>query len=117
MQRHISSQHGLSGEPIDSVTGLTRLQSRSMARRSYDNRYFHNSVKSVYQPSPGLSTYHRNNDNENDSDKSFWEMADKFKDLTELELLREIKGNSVTIVQQNNQIIALLVSIFNTRRG
>jgi hypothetical protein len=117
MERHIFSQHGLSGEPIDSVTGLTRLQSQSMARRSYDKSYFHNWAKSRYQPGPWPSTYHRSNDNENDSNKSFWEMADKFKDLKELELIREIQGNVATIVHQNNQIIALLGSIFDTMRG
>jgi hypothetical protein len=114
-ERHILSQHGLSGEPIDSATGLTRVQSR--ARGSYGNRYFNDTRKSQLQQGSWPSYYPYRNDTQNESDKGFWELADRVKDLKVLEVLREMQGNMVTIMQQNSQIIALLVSFFNARPG
>ena len=66
---------------------------------------------------PGLRPpYHPyRNDTQNESDKGFWELADRIKDIKELEILREIQGNIVTIMQQNSRIIALLVNFFNAR--
>ena len=55
------------------------------------------------------------NDTQNESDKGFWEFADRIKDIKELEILREMQGNIVTIMQQNSRIIALLVNFFNAR--
>jgi Txe/YoeB family toxin of Txe-Axe toxin-antitoxin module len=114
MERHILSQHGLSGEPIDSATGLTRVQSR--ARGSYGNRYF-NGARSQLQQGPWPSYYPYRSDTQNESDKRFWELADRVKDLKVLEMLREMQRDIVTIMQQNNQIIALLVGFFNARPG
>jgi hypothetical protein len=115
MERHILSQHGLSGEPIDSASGLTRVQSR--ARGSYGNRYFKAARKSQLQQGSWPSYYPYRNDTQNESDKGFWELADRVKDLKVLEMLREIQRDIVTIMQQNSQIIALLVSFFNARPG
>ena len=66
---------------------------------------------------PGLRPpYHPyRNDTQNESDKRFWDFADRIKDIKELEILREIQGNIVTIMQQNSRIIALLVNFFNAR--
>jgi hypothetical protein len=68
---------------------------------------------------PGLRPpYHPyRNDTQNESDKGFWELADRIKDIKELEILREMQGNIVTIMQQNSRIIALLVNFFNVRPG
>jgi Txe/YoeB family toxin of Txe-Axe toxin-antitoxin module len=63
------------------------------------------------------SYYPYRNDTQNESDKGFWEQADRVKDLKVLEILREMQRDIVTIMQQNNQIIALLVSFFNARPG
>lgn len=66
---------------------------------------------------PGLRPpYHPyRNDTQNESDKGFWELADRIKDIKELEILREMQGNIVTIMQQNSRIIALLGNFFNAR--
>ena len=103
------------GEPIDSVTGLTRVQSR--ARGSYGNRYFNGARKSQLQQGSWPSYYPYRNDAQNESNKGFWEQADRVKDLKVLEILREMQRDMVTIMQQNNQIIALIVSFFNARPG
>jgi hypothetical protein len=113
MERHILSQHGLSGEPINSATGLTRAQSR--ARSSYGNKYYNGARNSRMQPGSRPSYYPYRNDTQNESDKGFWELADRIKDIKELEILREMQGNIVTIMQQNSRIIALLVNSFNAR--
>src|SRR5918999_1588258 len=108
MVRHIVTQHRMLGEPFDSATGLTRVQSR--ARGSYGNRYFNGARKSQLQQGSWPSYYPYRNDTQNESDKGFWELADRVKDLKVLEILREMQGNMVTIMQQNSQIIALIVS-------
>jgi hypothetical protein len=115
MERHILSQHGLSGEPINSATGLTRVQ--RWARGSYGNRYFNGARKLQLQQGSWPSYYPYRNDTQKESDKGFWELADRVKDLKVLEILREMQGNMVTIMQQNSQIIALLVGFFNPRPG
>ena len=68
---------------------------------------------------PGLRPpYHPyRNDTQNESDKRFWDFADRIKDIKELEILSEIQGNIVTIMQQNSRLIALLVNFFNARPG
>jgi hypothetical protein len=53
---------------------------------------------------------------EDDSDKRFWELTDMYRNLRELELLKGLEGDLATIKQQNSQIIALLVSMFNRGR-
>jgi hypothetical protein len=111
MERHILSQHGLPGEPVDCVTGLTQ------ARSSYGKRYFDGARKSQLQQGSWPSYYPYRNDTQNESDKGFWELADMVKDLRVLEILREMQRDIVTIMQQNTQIIALLVSFFNARPG
>jgi hypothetical protein len=113
VERHILSQHGLSGEPIGFVTGLTRVQSR--ATRNYGNRYFNGATKSQLQGGSWPSYHPCRNDTQNESDKGSWELLDRVKDLKELEILREMQGNLVTIMEQNSQIIALLGSFFNAR--
>jgi hypothetical protein len=67
------------------------------------------------QPGSRPSYYAYRNDTQNESDKGFWELADRIKDIKELEILREMQGNIVTIMQQNSRIIALLVNSFNAR--
>ncbi|HET6640002.1 MAG TPA: hypothetical protein VFG77_00145 [Nitrososphaeraceae archaeon] len=100
-------------EPVNSVTGLTRAQSR--ARGSSGNRYLNGTRKSQLPQGSWPSSYPYRNDTQNESDKGFWELADRVKDLKVLEILREMQGNMVTIMQQNSQIIELLVSFFNAR--
>ena len=100
MERHIRSQHGFSGEPIDSITGLIRGKP----------------FRKPIQSRPWAPPYSSNNRSENNSDRKFWETADKVRITNELELLREIKGNLLAIRQQNTQIILLLGSIVNARR-
>jgi hypothetical protein len=114
-ERHIFSQHGLRGQPVDSVTGLTRAQSQ--ARGRCGKRYFSGARKLQLQQGSRPYYYPYGDDSQNESDKRFWELADRFKDLKVLEILREMQRDIVTIMQQNNQIIALLVSFFNTRIG
>jgi hypothetical protein len=89
MERHILSQHGLSGEPINSATGLTRVQ--RWARGSYGNRYFNGARKSQLQQGSWPSYYPYRNDTQKESDKGFWELADRVKDLKVLEIVRETK--------------------------
>jgi hypothetical protein len=100
VERHIKLQHGLSGEPIDSITGLIRGKS----------------FRKPMQFRPWAAPSSSNNRSKNNSDNKFWEMADKIRITRELELLREIKGNLLAIRQQNTQIILLLGSIVNARR-
>lgn len=112
-ERHIFSQHGLPGEPVDSVTGLTRAQSQ--ARSSCGKRYFDGARKSQLQQGSWPSYYPYRNDTQNESDKGFWELVDRVNDLKVLEILREMQRDIVTIMQQNNQIIALLVSFLQCK--
>ena len=69
------------------------------------------------QPGSRPSYYPYRNDTQNESDKGFWELADRIRDIKELEILREMQGNIVTIMQQNSRLIALLVNFFNARPG
>jgi hypothetical protein len=94
--------------------GLTRV--KSTAQRSYANRYFSGARKSPLQEGSWPSYYPYRNETRNDSDKGFWELAGRVKDLKELKILREMQENLVAIMQQNSKIIALLGSFFNARR-
>jgi hypothetical protein len=69
------------------------------------------------QPGSRPSYYPYRNDTQNESDKGFWELANRIKDIKELEILREMQGNIGTIIQQNSRIIALLVNFCNVRPG
>jgi hypothetical protein len=79
---------------MDSITGLIRM--RPSRKPLQAGHYFN-------PRPPQLSGENRI---ENDSDKRFWEMADKVKTLKELELIQEIKGNLSFIMQQNAQMIS-----------
>jgi uncharacterized C2H2 Zn-finger protein len=109
MGRHIVSQHGLLGEPVDSLTGLTRVQSKT--RRSFGNRHF-NSVRQLQLHGGSWPSY---NNTQNDRVRGFWEWADRTNDIKELKIIKEMQGNLVTIMQQNSQIIALLTSFLSAR--
>ena len=115
MKRHIRLQHDAPAEPIDSITGLARFQRSMGVRGVHGNRYYRNSdPKSRFGSWP--SYYQGNEANEDDSDKRFWELTDMYRNLKELELLKGLQGDLATIKQQNSQIIALLVSMFNRGR-
>jgi hypothetical protein len=115
MKRHIRLQHDTPAEPIDSITGLARFQRSMGVRGIHSNGYYRNSdPKSRFGSWP--SYYQGNEASEHDSDKRFWEWADMYKNLKELELLKGLQGDLATIKQQNSQIIALLVSMFNRGR-
>jgi hypothetical protein len=79
-------------------------------RGVHGNRYYRNS-ESRFGSWP--SHYQSNEAKEDDSDKRFRELTDMFRNLKELELLKGLQGDLATIKQQNSQIIALLVSMFN----
>ena len=115
MKRHIRLQHDASTEPIDSITGLARFQRSRGVRGVYGSRYYRDSdPKSRFGSWP--SYYQGNEANEDDSDKRFRELTDMYKNLKELELLKGLQGDLAAIKQQNGQIIALLVSMFNRAR-
>jgi hypothetical protein len=126
VQRHIRLVHGLIGQPIDHLTRLTRLQLPPRVGMNYWNGDFQRSSSPSYQPSRRLierrapSFFHNTNNNyedyEYDRDKRFWENFDRMKVLKMLEVLKEIRDNSIQIVQQNILIISQLAKIINTGR-
>ena len=115
MKRHVRLQHDTLAEPIDSITGLARFKRSMGVRGVHGNRYYRNpDPKSRFGSWP--SSYQGNEVKEDDSEKRFWEWTDMYKNLKELELLKGLQGDLATIKQQNSQIIALLVSMFNRER-
>ena len=115
MKRHVRLQHDTLAEPIDSITGLARFQGSMSVRGYHGNRYYRNSDPISWFGS-WPSYYQSKEVKEDDSDKRFWELTDMYKNLKELELLKGLQGDLATIKQQNSQIIALLVSMFNRGR-
>ena len=119
VQRHIRLMHGLTGEPVDHLTGLIRFQLQHTARMNYRNGNFQRSASSIYQPrekrlNDWQPSYPYNiND---DQDKKNWEAIYRMKDLKIMETLKEIRENSARIVQQNIQIISQLARINNAGR-
>jgi hypothetical protein len=119
VQRHIRLMHGLTGEPVDHLTGLIRFQLQHTARMNYRNGNFQRSASPIYQPrekrlndwQPSYS-YNINDD----QDKKNWEAIYRMKDLKIMETLKEIRENSARIVQQNIQIISQLARINNAGR-
>lgn len=119
VQRHIWLMHGLTVEPVDHLTGLTRSQLQHIARMNYKNGNFQRSASPIYQPREKRlndwqpsSPYNINND----PDKKNWESIYWMKDLKIFETLKEIRENSARIVQQNIQIISQLARINNAGR-
>jgi hypothetical protein len=109
MKRHIRLKHDAPAEPIDSITGLARFQRSMGVRGVHGKRYYRNSdPKSGSWP----SYYQSNEAKEDDSDKRFLELTDMHRNL----MLKGLQGDLATIKQQNSQIIALLVSMFNRGR-
>jgi hypothetical protein len=78
MERHIRSQHGSSEEPIYFITGLIR-------------------GKSFHKPMQSMRASADHNGREDNSNRKFWETADKVRITRELELLRELEGDLFTI--------------------
>jgi hypothetical protein len=119
VQRHIRLMHGLTGEPVDRLTGLIRFQLQHTARMNYRNGNFQRSASPIYQPrekrlNDWQPSYPYNiND---DQDKKNWEAIYRMKDLKIMETLKEIRENSARIVQQNIQIISQLARINNAGR-
>jgi hypothetical protein len=119
VQRHIRLMHGLTGEPVDHLTGLIRFQLQHTARMNYRNGNFQRSASPIYQPrekrlNDWQPSYPYNiND---DQDKKNWEAIYRMKDLKIMETLKEIRENSTRIVQQNIQIISQLARINNAGR-
>jgi hypothetical protein len=119
VQRHIRLMHGLTGEPVDHLTGLIRFQLQHTARMNYRNGNFQRSASPIYQPrekrlNDWQPSYPYNiND---DQDKKNWEAIYRMKDLKIMETLKEIRENSARIVQQNIQIISQLARINNAGR-
>jgi hypothetical protein len=111
VQRHIRLMHGLTGEPVDHLTGLIRFQLQHTARMNYRNGNFQRSASPIYQPrekrlNDWQPSYPYNiND---DQDKKNWEAIYRMKDLKIMETLKEIRENSARIVQQNIQILSQL---------
>jgi hypothetical protein len=119
VQRHIRLMHGLTVEPVDHLTGLTRFQLQHTARMNYKNGNFQRSASPIYQPREKRlndwqtsSPYNINND----PDKKNWEAIYWMKDLKIMETLKEIRENSARIVQQNILIISQLARIINAGR-
>jgi hypothetical protein len=119
VQRHIWLMHGLTVEPVDHLTGLTRFQLQHITRMNYKNGNFQRSASPIYQPREKRlndwqpsSPYNINND----PDKKNWESIYWMKDLKIFETLKEIRENSARIVQQNIQIISQLARINNAGR-
>jgi hypothetical protein len=111
VQRHISLIHGLKGEPLDHLTRLTRLQLLSRVGMNYwDGNFQHSSSPSFRNTNNNYENY------ENDRDKGFWENFDRMQVPKMLEVLKEIRGTSAQIVQQNTIIISQLANIINTGR-
>jgi hypothetical protein len=119
VQRHIRLMHGLTGEPVDHLTGLIRFQLQHTAWMNYRNGNFQRSASPIYQPrekrlNDWQPSYPYNiND---DQDKKNWEAIYRMKDLKIMETLKEIRENSARIVQQNIQIISQLARINNAGR-
>jgi hypothetical protein len=112
VQRHIRLMHGLTGEPVDHLTGLIRFQLQHTAWMNYRNGNFQRSASPIYQPrekrlNDWQPSYPYNiND---DQDKKNWEAIYRnMKDLKIMETLKEIRENSARIVQQNIQILSHL---------
>ncbi len=119
VQRHIRLMHGLTGEPVDHLTGLIRFQHQRPAGMNYRNGNFRRSASPIYQPREKRlidwqPSYPYKIDD--DQDKKTWEDIYRMKDLKILESLKEIRENSVHIVQQNNLIISQLARIINAGR-
>ena len=119
VQRHIRLMHGLTVEPVDHLTGLTRFKLQHTARMNYKNGNFQRSASPIYQPrekrlNDWQPSYPYNiND---DQDKKNWEDLYMMRDLTILKTLKEIRENSAHIVQQNILIISQLARIINAGR-
>jgi hypothetical protein len=119
VQRHIRLMHGLTGEPVDYLTGLTRFQLQHTAGLNYRHGNFQRSASPIYQPrekrlKDWQPSYPYNSNN--DPDKKTWEALYMMKDLKILETLKEIRENSARIVQQNILIISQLARIINAGR-
>src|SRR5215207_1878578 len=121
VQRHINTIHfsgGRNAEPVDYRSGLTRERSKVceyLCRRSYYQQQQQQQRPSYYQQQQEQRRLElrdqKDYGDKDDFDRGFWTWANS---LNGLQLLQEIQVKTTQIVQQNQQIIALLTRLINT---
>lgn len=122
VQRHINTIHfsgGRNAEPVDYCSGLTREQSKVweyLCRRSHSQQQQQRQQRPLYyqqqQEQRRLELRDQKDyGNKDDPDRGFWTWVNS---INGLRLLQEIQVKTTQIVQQNQQIIALLTRLIDT---